>query len=559
MKVKVKILHAHDEIEVEQGTRLYDVAKEYQKDFASDIVLAVVNGKLKELFKSIKSDCEIEWLDISNRDGYRTYQRSLILLFIKATRDVYHDYNMHNIDVKVQFSLNRGMFCEILHVEEKPLDQEILDAIKMRMKSIIEQKMPILKSTMPTSDAIRLFYKQGMTDKKQLLKYRSASTTNIYELDGYYDYYYGYMVHNTAVLKNFDLFLHDTGVVVQLVSRKKPTEVASFDPDMTLYKTQIETTRWGEIMDVQTVGALNELISKGDFNQLLLVTEALMEKRIGAIADEIMKNKGKKKFVFIAGPSSSGKTTFAHRLAIQLATNGLKPRTISLDNYFVNREDTPLDEEGNYNFETIDAIDVAGFNKDMVNLLNGKEVDIPHFNFISGKREYKGNYMTLEENAILIVEGIHGLNPKMSYEIPEENKFKIYISALTQLNIDNHNRIPTTDARLLRRMVRDYQYRGASAKKTISMWPSVRRGEDMYIFPFQEEADVMFNSALIYEQSVLKQYALPLLFSVEATDKEYIEAKRLLKFLGYFLGVTTENIPNNSLLREFVGGSCFRT
>jgi uridine kinase len=311
-------------------------------------------------------------------------------------------------------------------------------------------------------------------------------------------------------------------------------------------------------MDVETVGALNNKISDGKINELILIAEALQEKKIAAIADTIMKDIDKKKIIFIAGPSSSGKTTFAHRLAIQLRANGLKPHPISVDNYFVNRELTPRDKNGNYDFECLEALDIEQFNTDMLKLLDGKSVEMPHFNFKIGKREYNGQMLQLEQNDLLIVEGIHCLNDKLSVGIPKENIFKIYISALTQLNIDDHNRIPTTDARLIRRIIRDNTYRGTNAQKTIAMWPSVRKGEELYIFPYQEKADVMFNSALVYELAVLKQYAEPLLFSIPKDKPEYIEAKRLIKFLDYFLGVSSEKIPNNSLIREFVGGSCFR-
>ncbi|MBN2221667.1 MAG: nucleoside kinase, partial [Vallitaleaceae bacterium] len=416
----------------------------------------------------------------------------------------------------------------------------------------------INKMTVTTNKAIRIFKEQGMDDKVQLLNYRSVSNTNLYELEGFYDYYFGYMVPNTACLKNFDLFLHDQGIMIQYASKEEPNRVADFHPDMKLFETQKETANWANIMEVTTVGELNDLISMGNINDLMLVAEALMEKKIASIADQIIEQKDKK-FVFIAGPSSSGKTTFAHRLAIQLKAHGMKPQTISVDNYFVNREMTPKDEQGEYDFECLEAIDVQQFNQDMTELLAGKPVDIPVFNFVSGKREYKKAPICLDEKSLLIIEGIHGLNDELSYSLPAKNKFKIYISALTQLNLDFHNRIPTTDGRLIRRIVRDYQYRGASALRTLKMWPSVRRGEEKYIFPFQEDADVMFNSSLIYEIAVLKQYAVPLLYSVPKDLPEYLEAKRLIKFLEYILGITSEQIPQNSLLREFVGGSCFRT
>ena len=559
MVVKIILKHNNTTLEVEKGTTLKEVAKRVQNDFKSPITLAIVDGKLKEIYKRIKADCEVEFLDLTDKDGYRTYQRSLTLLFIKALRDVYKGYGINCVDVRVQFTINRGLYCEVLKNQEKPLTDKIIKDIETRMKAYVEKDAIIYKNTVTTSKAIKIFEKQGMQDKVCLLKYRSVSNTNIYELDGFYDYYYGYMVPSYGNIGMFELYAHDEGVMVQYVSKSEPHKVAPFKPAELLFDTQKETARWAELMNVTTIGELNELIAQGDINDLLLVTEALMEKRIASIADKIVNNKNEKRFVFIAGPSSSGKTTFAHRLGIQLRAYGMNPRTISLDNYFVNREKTPLDEFGDFNFETIDAIDRALFNQDMLQLLNGEAVDIPYYNFISGKREYRENPIQLGENGILVVEGIHGLNDMLSYDLPQENKFKIYISAMTQLNLDYHNRIPTTDGRLIRRIVRDYQYRGVSARQTIKMWQSVRRGEEQYIFPFQEKADVMFNSALIYEIAVLKQYADPLLYNIPDDCPEHIEAKRLIKFLDYILGVTSEHIPQNSLIREFIGGSCFRT
>lgn len=559
MELNINLKHNNKTVVVEKGIKLSKLAKDCQQDFEAPIVLAVVDGKLKEINRKIKKDATIEFLDTTNKDGYRTYQRSLTFLFIKAARDVYRSYGNEEVDIRVHFTINRGLYCEFINTKDKPIDQGIISLIQERMKTLVIQDIKIKKSAVTTSKAIRIFEEQGMTDKVRLLNFRSVSNTNIYELDGFFDYYYGYMVPSTGCLDTFELHLHDDGVMIQYADKTNPHEVAAFNPDMKLYGTQKETAEWAKLMDVTTIGELNELIAAGEINNLMLVAEALMEKKIGRIADEIIRNIQDKKLIFIAGPSSSGKTTFAHRLAVQLKSHGMKPKTISVDNYFVNREDTPLDENGNYNFETIDAIDVKTFNDDMLRLLAGEEVDIPVFNFVSGFREYKGNYVSLGDDGVLVVEGIHGLNNALSYALPEKNKFKIYISALTQLNLDYHNRIPSTDGRLLRRIVRDYQYRGASAKKTISMWPSVRRGEEKYIFPFQEEADVMFNSALIYEVAILKQYADPLLYSIEKDTVEYLEAKRLIKFLDYILGVTSEHIPTNSLLREFVGGSCFRT
>ena len=364
------------------------------------------------------------------------------------------------------------------------------------------------------------------------------------------------MLPSTGYIKYFDITPYKDGFMLLLPARTEPTVVKTFEPREKLFGALETATEWGSKLGIDTVGDLNSKICEGKISDIIMIQEALQERRIGEIAKEIAE-RGGVKFVMIAGPSSSGKTSFSHRLSIQLATYGLKPHPIGVDDYFVNREDTPIDEDGNYNFECIEAIDTKQFNEDMLKLLAGERVELPSFNFKIGRREYKGNYKQLGPEDILVIEGIHGLNDQMSYALPKESKFKIYISALTSLNIDEHNRIPTTDGRLIRRMVRDARTRGTSAKGTIAMWPSVRRGEEENIFPFQESADATFNSTLIYELAVLKQFAEPLLFSITPEDEEYQEAKRLLKFLGYFLGVSSENLPNNSLVREFTGGSCF--
>ena len=380
---------------------------------------------------------------------------------------------------------------------------------------------------------------------------------NLYSLGGFEDYYYGYMVPETGVLKWFDLKLYDEGFLLLMPNRSNPEVLPDWRPREKIFYVQKESLKWGEMLDVATVGDMNEYIVHKDASELVLTAEALQEKKIAEMAAKIAANPDKK-LIMIAGPSSSGKTTFSHRLSIQLAAHGLKPHPIPVDDYFVNREDTPKDEDGNLNFECLEAIDIAQFNEDMNRLLAGEKVELPTFNFETGRREYRGKFRQLGKEDILVIEGIHCLNDKLSYSLPKESKMKIYISALTQLNVDEHNRIPTTDGRLLRRLVRDARTRGASAKKTIAMWPSVRRGEESYIFPYQEEADIMFNSALIYEISVLKMYAEPLLYSIREDEPEYQEAKRLLKFMDYFLGIPDDSIPNNSLLREFIGGGCFR-
>ena len=395
-----------------------------------------------------------------------------------------------------------------------------------------------------------------MEDKVKLFRYRRSSAVNIYEVGGFYDYYYGYMLPNAGYVKLFDVIAYDEGFMLLLPTKKNPTVVEPFVERKLLFKTLKDSEEWAKKIGMANVGELNDGICSDSISEMILVHEAEQERKIGEIAKEIVA-RGNVKFVMIAGPSSSGKTSFSHRLSIQLRTLGKVPHPIALDNYFVNRELTPRDENGDYNFECLEAVDVKQFNEDMIRLLNGECVELPTFNFKTGKREYKGHFKQLGVDDVLVIEGIHGLNEKMSYALPNESKFKIYISALTNINVDEHNRISTTDGRLLRRMVRDARTRGSDARTTIGMWQSVRRGEEENIFPFQEEADAMFNSALVYELACLKPFAEPLLFQIPKDAPEYYEAKRLLKFLDYFLSVPSENLPNNSLCREFVGGSCF--
>ncbi|MDY6328724.1 MAG: nucleoside kinase [Lachnospiraceae bacterium] len=535
-----------------EGTSYIEIAKDFQDQYDSPIVLVLKNGKLTELFKKVTSDCRIEFLTTKTSPGIEAYRRSATLIMLKAFYDVVGNKNINKISV--QYSLSKGYYCTLN--SKVKLNQELLDKVKIRMNEIVAENAQINKRTIGTTSAIDLFNRHRMYDKEKLFKYRRASKVNIYSLKGFEDYFYGYMVPNTGYVKYFDLFLYDEGFVLQLPTKENPNVVPEFKPQKKLFNVLKESEKWSETLKIDTVGALNEQISQGNIKDIILVAEALQEKKIAEIATKIAESKDKK-FIMIAGPSSSGKTSFSHRLSIQLKANGLNPHPIGVDDYFVNRDITPRDENGNYNFEVLEALDVEQFNKDMLELLDGKTVKMPTYNFITGKREYKGNTLTLGKDDILVIEGIHGLNDKLSYALPKNSKFKIYISALTQLNIDEHNRIPTTDGRLIRRMVRDARTRGISAEETIARWQSVRNGEESYIFPFQEEADVMFNSALIYELSVLKQFAEPLLFGIPSTSPEYVEAKRLLKFLDYFLGVNTEDIPNNSLVREFVGGSCF--
>ena len=437
------------------------------------------------------------------------------------------------------------------------LNEELLKAVKDRMEELREARLPIVKKSLNTQEAVEHFHRHGMYDKEKLFRFRRASRVNVYSIDKFEDYFYGYMVPDTGYIKYFDLTLYEKGFVLLLPKRSAPRKIEPLAPRKKLFTVQRQSESWGEKLGIFDVGSLNEAITQGRMNEIILMQEALQEKQIGDIAEQIAARPDRK-LVMIAGPSSSGKTTFSHRLSIQMRGLGLNPHPISVDNYFVNRVNSPRDEQGNYDYEALECIDMEQFNADMADLLAGKTVELPQYNFVTGEREYKSDFMTLRKGDILVIEGIHCLNDRLSYALPKESKFRIYISALTQLNIDEHNQIPTTDGRLLRRMIRDARTRGSSAQDTIRMWDSVRRGEERNIFPFQESADVMFNSALLYELAVLKQYAEPLLFGIPQDAPEYAEAKRLLKFLDYFLGVGSENIPHNSMIREFIGGSCFK-
>ena len=536
--------------EYPEGTTWLEVAREYQHLYEDDILLVQVNGKLQELHKHVK-DCRLRFVTAREKPGMSAYQRSATLLMLKAFYSVAGAENLEKI--VVDFSVGKGVFVEPRgNVTVTP---ELLERVKEKMREYVARKTPIMKRSVSTEDAIELFHSHKMYDKARLFRYRMVSRVNVYSIDGFEDYYYGYMVQNTSYIRYFDLIPYHYGFMLMLPNMRDPRRIPEFVPQEKLFAVLAEASRWGRLMNLENVGCLNEAISRGEMSHLILIQEALQEKKIAEIAAAVAERKNVK-FVMIAGPSSSGKTTFSHRLSIQLEAIGLKPHPIEVDNYFVNRVDSPRDENGNYNYEVLECLDVELFNRDMSALLRGEEVELPYYNFKKGVREYHGNRLKLGEGDILVIEGIHCLNDRLSYSLPKESKFKIYISALTQLNVDEHNRIPTTDGRLLRRMVRDARTRGASAQDTIRMWPSVRKGEEENIFPYQEEADAMFNSALVYELAVLKQYAQPLLFRIPRDSEEYLEAKRLLKFLDYFTGVSSEDIPKNSILRDFIGGSC---
>lgn len=537
----------------EEGTTYKKIAEEYQTQYENDIVLVLVDGKLQELLKECKQDCKLEFVTTDTKIGNETYRRSMCLLLVKAIEDITSKESVPKI--RVQYSVSKGYYCTV--DGEFKVTDTFLQQLEKRMTELVQEKAPIKKKTVHIDDAISLFNQQGMYDKERLFQYRRASAVNLYEIEGMADYYYGYMVPDASYLKYFALYRYDEGFVLQMPVKEKPKVIPPFEPQKKLFQILKESTQWGDMMHIETVADLNDQITKQGMQEVILVQEAYQERKVAELAMQIAQRPNVK-FVLIAGPSSSGKTTFSHRLSIQLQTLGLRPHPIAVDNYFVNREYTPKDENGDYDFECLEAIDCELFNHQLMELLEGKEVQIPTFNFKTGKREYNTPPTKMGKQDILVIEGIHCLNDALTYKLASKNKFKIYISALTQLNIDEHNRIPTTDGRLLRRMVRDARTRGTSAQNTIAMWHSVRRGEEKNIFPFQEEADAMFNSALIYELAVLKQYAEPILFGIDKNCAEYMEAKRLLKFLDYFVGINAENVPKNSLLREFIGGGCFR-
>ena len=535
-----------------EGTTYREIVDEIGIHTETPVILVMVNGKLRELQKRLKSDCTLEFVTTKDHIGFETYKRSVCLVLLRAIYDV---AGRENVDkVMIHYSVGNGYYFTM--EGKAALDQDFLDKVKLQMHKLADECTPIGKRSVNTDEAVALFHRHRMYDKEKLFRFRRVSKVNIYNIGYYDDYFYGYMADHAGYVQYFDLKLYDEGFVLELPERKNPSVIPPFQPQDKIFHVQKESQEWAEKMDISYVGDLNDRITKEGISNILLVQEALQEAKISDIAQRIV-SEGNKKFIMIAGPSSSGKTSFSHRLSIQLTAHGMKPHPIGVDNYFKNREDTPFDEFGEKNYECLEAIDVEQFNKDMLALLNGERVELPVFNFKTGLREYKGDFLKLGKDDVLVIEGIHGLNDKLSYALPAESKFKIYISALTQLNIDEHNRIPTTDGRLIRRIVRDARTRGTSAKETIARWPSVRRGEEANIFPYQEEADVMFNSALVYELACLKVYAEPLLFGIDKSEPEYLEAKRLLKFLDYFISVPSEDIPHNSLLREFVGGSCF--
>lgn len=544
---KVHIINNDTYTEADNHTTLMELSKEYCAD-GRRILLAKVNNLERDLNYIIEEDCTVEFLDIRSDFGLRTYQRSCAFIMLAAVSKILG----RDKAVWVEHTINNNFFCHISGVE---ITKELLKSIRKEMRNIVNQNYNIEKLNVPVSEAVELFDKYGLEHRKKALKYVKSVNVTVYKMNNYYDYLYGTMVPQTGYINTFDLHIHKDGFVLQFESRTEPGVINEYKAYPKLTQIFAEYTNWSRILEVDSAGALNDLICAGKLKEIILISEALQEKKIANIADEIF-NKGKR-IVLIAGPSSSGKTTFSNRLGIQLKVLGLSPQIISLDDYYKNRASIPIGEDGRQDFECLESLQVERFNDDILRLLEGEAVETPLYDFITGDAKPKGKLIKMEQDSILIIEGIHGINENLTHRIPAETKFKVYISALTQLNIDEHSRISTTDTRLLRRIVRDNSFRGFSARNTIDMWHKVLDGENKNIFPYQEQADAMFNSALVYELGVLKTYAEPLLFSIDSSESVYTEAKRLLNFLNSFLNIPAVNIPPNSLIREFIGGSCF--
>ena len=549
--MKINLVLSNEAIEVNNNETLYELLKRVHKDDYFKYLGVKVNNKLKGLCsRDYRENDSIEFIDITHPDGHRIYVRTLSLIYVKACKDAYND-----IDVSINHSLNKGLYTELEH--KHLATRKHLNEIKEKMQEIIDAKKTISTNFLSVDKAKEVFLAQNMMDKVEMLKYWNKESIRVYELDGYYDTFYGYLAPNTGFVNKFDLRLFYPGIILNFPTREGNFELPEYIEQKKLSKVFREAEDWGEIMDVSHVDALNRKIVNNTIGDMIRVNEALHEKKIAYIADEITNDKNIK-IVLIAGPSSSGKTTFAQRLSIQLRVNGKKTYAISLDDYFVDRHLSPKDEKGDFDFETIEALDLELFNEQLIDLMSGEEVQIPVYNFKEGIREYTRDPIKLTEDHIIIIEGIHGLNDELTKNIPQINKFKIYISALTQLNIDRHNRISTSDLRLLRRIVRDNTHRGNNAFKTMELWDNVVKGTEKYIFPFQENADAIFNSALVYELCVLKKYAEPIIMQIDEDSKFYSERQRLMKFLSYFLPIEDESaITNTSILREFIGGSCF--
>lgn len=536
---------------VSKGTSLKEVIREFGVKMNNPILGALVNNVLEELDFLVFHPISVQFIDITHPDGMRMYVRSLSFVLYKAVHELFPGSHL-----RIEHSISKGFYCKINKPELTLSIQDVAN-IKKRMQEIVSADLPFTRMEEETVEVIRLFEEHGLIDKIELLKHRGRNYSAYYRLDGHVDAFYGYLVPSTGYLDVFDLNKYFNGILLQVPRVNNPQQVEPLVIQNKLFEIFQEFSQWIKILDVPNISDLNNSCSNGKSEVLIKVAEALHEKKIGQIADKIGTRKYEVKIILISGPSSSGKTTFAKRLAIHLIVNGMKPLNLSLDNYFVDRDKTPLDELGNHDFEAVEALDLELFNQNLVSLLRGEKVEIPKFSFETGTRYHDGEILHMQPDNVLIIEGIHGLNPLLTSAIPHEAKFKIYVSALAAINIDDHNRISTTDNRLVRRIVRDYRYRKYSARETISRWPSVRKGEEKHIFPFQEEADIMFNSALLYELAVLKPFAEPILLEVQPNQPEYSEATRLLGFFRYLKPLQPTQIPPTSIMREFLGGSSF--
>jgi uridine kinase len=541
------------EVQYPAGTVFQQIASDQQSQYASPIVAVKFNNEIHDLTAVSEKGGVLSFIDLSLADGVRIYARSLSLVLVRAIAELFP-----GCKVRFEHSLSKGLYGEVDIDGNKPFTEKEVNQLKERMGAIITADELICRDTVPVAEAIEYFQKTGQLDKVRLLRYKKEPMVHIYRLGSFLDYFYGYMVPSTGYLRQFDLRFYLPGFVLQYPTIDDPNRIPVFKEQQKLARIFDEYEHWAEILEVRDVGSLNDQIAAGKGRELIRIAEALQEKKLAQIADRISAERERIKLVSIAGPSSSGKTTFAQRLAVQLRVNGLRPISVSIDNYFVDREHTPLGVDGKPDYEGIESIDLNLLNEHLIALIQGRPVTMPIYDFQSGMRQWHPEPLRIAKDQPLLIEGIHGLNDKLTAAIPKNQKYKIYVSALTQLNIDDHNRIPTTDNRLIRRIVRDNQFRSHNALKTLSLWPAVRRGEETYIFPFQEEADVMFNSALIYELAILKKYAEPLLALISNEHPEFSEAKRLLRFLSYFLPISEEEeVPPNSILREFIGGSCF--
>lgn len=544
----VNIVNIKKDVRVDSNTSLLQLSKLYKDAAKYPILAAKVDNIERDLNFRINDDCNVEFMDITSKLGFRVYQRSAIFIMLASVRKILG----RGAVVWVEHTINENYFCTIRGME---ITKDLLNKIKTEMREMVKSDFPIEKLQVTVSEAEEIFTANNLFNCKKELKYIKATSVSLYKINDYYDYLYGTMVPSTKYIEIFDLVKHSDGFVLQFESSKNPGTLNTYLKYPKLTNIFKEYNKWSEILNVSAVCSLNDAISNGEIKELILIAEALQEKKIAQIADEI--HKSGKKFVFIAGPSSSGKTTFSKRLCVQLKVIGIKPHMISLDDYYKPREEIPFEEDGTKNFENINTLEIEKLNNDLIALKKGEEVETPLYDFTTGESKTKGKKIKLQEDDVLIIEGIHGLNDALTPRIQGEDKFKIYISALTQLNIDEHNRISTTDTRLIRRIVRDHFFRGFSASSTINMWHKVLKGEEENIFPFQENADVTFNSALIYEMCVLKVIAEPLLFNLDKSESGYTEAKRLLNLLNSFLAINPQDIPTNSLIREFLGGSCF--